>query len=77
MGEVRRQLSECYTEPAASERETATYLSCADKVAIAKSMIFLPTELTESGGIRNKAAGKLIAIDIYAAKPLQEGGFVA
>ena len=39
-------------------------------------MIFLATELTEGGGIRNKAAGEFIAIDIQAAKPLQEGGFV-
>jgi len=33
-------------------------------VRTTKSMIFLATELTEGGGIRNKAAGELIAIDI-------------
>jgi hypothetical protein len=37
---------------------------CADKVRIAKSMIFLATKLTEGICIRKKAMGELIAIDI-------------
>jgi hypothetical protein len=53
-----------------------TNLSCADKVGDSKSMIFLATELTENEAIANKAASELIPINIWAVKPLQEGGFV-
>jgi len=47
-----------------------------DKMRDSKSMIILATELTENGGITDKAAGELTPTNIWASKLLQEGVFV-